>query len=186
MFKWGTIPLFSFQTDMLRQRWIFNNIISLKDNHLFVNMFVWLLAGYISLSVPVVRVRVASIPREPSIRRGVRIEDDHVARAVRPGQKPRAQLRPLHGRLHDERLWRRRERRRLLLADRVHGGRAGPAARRRGAPAVRRPATSVAGWTARPRAAPERQRVPDGGRAHRVRQGAHTQVPMDGRRQRQN
>lgn len=127
--------------------------------------------------------RVAQVRGRPSVRWRVRDEDGHVAQAVHVDQEPRARLRPVHGRVDDERLRRRRERRGLLPADRVHGR--GVVGGGRAAPAVRRRAAAVADGAAGVRAAVLQRRLRRDRRTHRVRQGAHTSVPVDGGRRRQ-
>lgn len=125
-----------------------------------------------------VAVRVAQVRRRPAVRGRLRDEDGHVARTVGADQEPRARLRPVHGRVDDERFRRRRERRGLLPADRLHGG-------GRPAPGVRRRAAPVAGDRVGTRTAerPRRRRARRNRRAYRVRQGADTPVPVgDGRR----
>jgi len=110
-----------------------------------------------------------------------------VAQAVNADQELGARLRPVPSRVHDERFRRRRERRGFLPAHRLHGGRdgqyRGPAAQDRdrgAAPDMRRRAAPVADGIAGPRA--DQRQGQHRGYAHRVRQGTHTQVPVDRRR----
>lgn len=136
---------------------------------------------------------MAEILDKPSVRRRVRHENDAVVQTVGADQEPGARLRPVPGRLDDERLRRRRERRGLLPAELLHvrGGRAGGVGRRRRSvaprrtvPGVGRAAAPVADGAAGTRA-DDRNREDDG-RADRLRQGAHTQVPLERRPRRQD
>lgn len=102
---------------------------------------------------------MAHVLGQPSVRGRLRNEDGHVAQAVDADQELGARLRIVLGRVHDERFRRRRERRGLLSAHRLHGGRGGehrrPAAQNRyrgAAPDMRRRAAPVADGIARPRA----------------------------------
>lgn len=148
----------------------------------------YIIAAFVSAVV----VGVAQVLGQPAVRSRVRHENGPVVQAVGAGQEPGARLRPVPGRLDDERLRRRRERRGLLPADllHVHGGR-GTRARRRGRPLAPRRTVPGVGRAAAPVAdgaagtrADDRERE-DGGRAHRVRQGAHTQIPVERRPRRQ-
>lgn len=123
---------------------------------------------------------MAQVRGQPSIGARVRHENGHVESAVRTDQVPGFGLRPLPGRLDNERFRRRRERRGLLPVDQLREDRGRTAARRsRGDHAVRDPVAAVADGAVAERTA-SRQRGRDGN-ARGLRQSAHSQVPVDRR-----